>query len=149
MDVASHNLIEGHTRDDLQVLSSHGPVHPFHRQPPLSQTLDERESAFSFTLSVTRGLFEVGVGISSIEVVGEVVLAVSVLEIMGVMEADGVTEGPFPMTCIVLFPRLDNGLSFFILIFAYMSLLNLIVISAKGKQLLKKKKKKQVQENQY
>ena len=74
--------------------------------------------------------------------VGEVVLAVSVLEIMGVMEADGVTEGPFPMTCIVLFPRLDNGSSFFILIFAYMSLLNLIVISAKGKELLKKKKNK-------
>ena len=137
MDVASHNLIEGHTRDDLQVLSSHGPVCPFHRQPLSSQTLDERELAFSFTLSVTRGLFEVGVGISSTEVAGKVVLTVSVPETMGVMEVVGVTEGPFPVTRTVFFLRLDSGSSFFVLIFAYMSLLNLVIISTKGKHLLK------------
>ena len=72
---------------------------------------------------------------------GEVVLTVSVPETMGVLEAGGVTEGPFLVTCIVLYPRLDNGSSFFILIFAYISLLNLVFISAKGKHLLKKKKK--------
>ena len=87
-------------------------------------------------MSVTRGLFEVGVGISSIEVVGEVVLAVSVLEIMGVMEADGVTKRPFLVIHTVLFPRLDSDSSFFILIFAYKSLLNLVVISARRKRLL-------------
>ena len=108
--------------------------------PLSSQTLDERESAFFFPFSVTRGLFEVGVRIFSTEVAGEVVLTVSVPETMGVLEAGGVTEGPFPVTCIVLYLRLDNGSSFFILIFAYISLLNLVFISAKGKHLLKKKK---------
>ena len=31
--MASRNLVEGHTWDDLQVLSSHGPVRLFHHQP--------------------------------------------------------------------------------------------------------------------
>ena len=33
MDVASRNLVEGHAQDDLQVLSSHGPMRPFLHQP--------------------------------------------------------------------------------------------------------------------
>ena len=57
---------------------------------------------------------------------------------MGVTEASGVIEGPFPMMHTVLFLRLDSGLSFFDLILAYMSLLNLVVISAKGKHLKKR-----------
>ena len=65
--------------------------------PSSSQTVDERESAFSFSLTVKCGLFE-GVGISSIEVVGETVLAVLTSETMGVAEVIEVTDGPFPVT---------------------------------------------------
>ena len=106
--------------------------------PLSSQTLDERESVFSFPLSVIHGLLEVEVRISSTEVAGEVVLTISVPETMGVTEAGGVTKGPFPMMHTVLFPRLDRGSSFFDLILAYMSLLNLVIIFAKGKHLKKR-----------
>ena len=41
-----------------------------------------------------------------------------------------------------LVPMADRGLSFLTLILAYISLLNFFVISAKGKHLSKKKKKK-------
>ena len=44
------------------------------------------------------------------------------------------------MTRTPFFPMLDNGLSFLDLIFAYISLLNLVVISTRRKHLLKKKK---------
>ena len=139
MHVSSHNLIEGHTRDDLQVLSSHAPCALSTTSPSSSQTLDKRELTFSFPLSVTGGLLEAGVGISSTEVAGEVVLTVSVPETMGVMKAGEVTEGPFLVTRAVLFPRLESSSSFFDLILAYMSLLNLVIISAKGKHFFKKK----------
>ena len=120
--------------------------------PLSSQTVDERESAFSFSLSDKRGLLKAGVGISSTEVIGETVLAISIPKTMGVMETVGVTEGPFPVTHTVLFSMLDNGSSFFDLIFAYKSLLNVVVFSTKRKKLKKKKKKKKpkyIQENQY
>ena len=110
--------------------------------PSSSQTLDERESAFSFPLLVTHGLLEAGVGISSTEVAREAILTVSVPETMGVTEVGGVTKGPFPMTRTVLFLRLDSCLSFFVLILAYIFLLNLVVIFEKGKHLLREKKKK-------
>ena len=45
------------------------------------------------------------------------------------------------MTCTFLSPRLGKGSLFLDLIFAYMSWLNLVVIFAKRKHLLKKKKK--------
>ena len=104
-----------------------------------SQTQNEWESTFSFHLSVMCGFLEVGVGILSIEVAGEAVLAVLVSETIGVTEAVGVTGGPFFVTRTTLFPMLDNGSSLFDLIFAYMSLLNLVVIPARGKHLKKKK----------
>ena len=44
------------------------------------------------------------------------------------------------MTRTPFFPMLDNGLSFLDLIFAYISFLNLVVISTRRKHLLKKKK---------
>ena len=100
-----------------------------------SQTQDEQESAFSFLLSVTRDLLEAGVGISSTEVAGEAILTISELEIIGVTEAGGVAEGPFLVTRMVLFLRLESGSCFFVLIFAYKSLLNLVVISAREKHL--------------
>ena len=61
---------------------------------------------------------------------------------MGVAEVTGVTNGPFPVTQTPFFPMLDKGSSFLDLIFAYMSLLNLVVISARMEYLLKKKKKR-------
>ena len=97
--------------------------------------VDKQESTFSFSLLDRRGLLETGVGSSSTEVVGEAVLIVSVTETMGVTEAEGVTEGPFPVTRTVFFLMLDNGLSFFYLIFTYISLLNLVIISTRRKHL--------------
>ena len=76
-------------------------------------------------------LFEEGVGISSTEVAGEAVLTVSTTEMMGVADVTGVTEGPFPVTRTPFFPMLDKGSSYLDLIFADMSLLNLVVISAR------------------
>ena len=48
VDVASHNLVEGHARDDLQVLSSHDLVCPFHRQPLVIP--NTRRTGISFLL---------------------------------------------------------------------------------------------------
>ena len=103
---------------------------PFHRQSLIVP--DSRR--------VRIGLFKEGVGISSTEVAGEAILAVSTPETMGVVEAIGVMNGPFPVTRTPLFPMLDSGLSFLDLIFAYISLLNLVIISTRRKNLLKKKK---------
>ena len=76
-----------------------------------------------------------GVGSSSTEVIGEAILIVLVTETMGVTETEGVMEGPFPVTRTVYFPMLDNSSSFFDLIFAYISLLSLVVIFARRKHL--------------
>ena len=50
---------------------------------------------------------------------------------MEVADVTEVIEGPFPVTRTPFFPMLDKGSSFLDLIFAYMSLLNLVVISAR------------------
>ena len=96
----------------------------------LSQILDEQESTFSFPLSVKHSLLETGVVISSTEVAEEAVLVVSVLGTARATRIVGVMGGPFPITCTVLFPRLDNGSFFLDLILAYISWLNLVVILA-------------------
>ena len=103
----------------------------------------------SFSLPNRCGLFDEGVGISSTEVAGEAIHTVSKPETMGVAEATRVTEGPFPVTRTPFFPMLDKGSSFLDLIFAYVSLLNLVVISARRKHLFKKKKSKCLKESQY
>ena len=81
---------------------------------------------------------ETGVGSSSIEVKGEAILVVSMPETTRVMEVARTAEGPFPVIRTVFFPMFDSGSSFFALILAYMSLLNLVVISARGKSVKKK-----------
>ena len=125
MDVLIRNCVEWHTRKNLQVLSSHDPMCPFHRQSLV--VLDGRR--------VRIDLFEEGVGISSIEVAGEAVLVVSTPETMGVVEATGVMNRSFPVTRTPFFPMLDSGSSFLDLIFAYISLLNLVIISTRRKHL--------------
>ena len=100
-------------------------------RPPSLHTIGGWKSAFSFSLPDTRNLFEEGVGISLTEVAGEVVLTVSTTETIGVAKVTRVTDGPFPVTRTTFFPRLDKGSSFLDRIFAYMSLLNLVVISAR------------------
>ena len=66
------------------------------------------------------------------EVEGDAVLVVSALETTGVIEVTGTAGEPLPVMCTAFFPILDRGSSFFALILAYISLLNLVVISAKG-----------------
>ena len=61
-----------------------------------SQILDTQELAFSFPLSIKRGLLEIGVGISSTEVIGEAVLVASVLRTAGATRAARVTGGGGP-----------------------------------------------------
>ena len=73
------------------------------------------------------------------EVEGEAILVVSAPEVMGVIEASGMAGEPLPMMRTVFFPILDSGSSFFTLILAYMSLLNLVVISIRGTRVKKKK----------
>ena len=54
----------------------------------------------------------------------------------------GVTDGPFPVTRTPFFPMLDKGSSYLDCIFAYMSLLNLVVIFARIEYLQKKRVEK-------
>ena len=65
------------------------------------------------------------------ETVGEAVLVVS--EAMEGTMLSGMEAEPFPVTRTVFFPKLDRGSSFFDRIFAYISLLNFVVISARRK----------------
>ena len=105
----------------------------------LSQTLDDWESALSFSLSSVRCLlFRRGI-ISSTEVAGEAVLVISVLGVAGVAE---VTEALLSITRIVLALRLERGSFFLALIRAYIPWLNFVVIPVRGKHLLKKKMKR-------
>ena len=97
-------------------------------------------SVFSFSLSNKRGLLETGVGSSSTEVEGEAVLVIFAPKTTGVTEVAGIAEGPFLVIRTAFFPIFDNGLSFLNLILAYMSLLNLVIIFARGKTVKKKKK---------
>ena len=97
-------------------------------------------SVFSFSLSNKRGLLETGVGSSSTEVEGEAVLVIFAPKTTGVTEVARIAEGPFLVIRTAFFPIFDNGLSFLNLILAYMSLLNLVVIFARGKTVKKKKK---------
>ena len=115
VDVTSHNLVEGHARDDLQVLISHDLVRPFHCQPLVVP--NTRQTGINFLLPFV-GHPQAGVGISLTEVAREAVLTVSELETIGVTEASGVAEGPFHVTHTVFFPRLDSSSCFFVLIFA-------------------------------
>ena len=97
--------------------------------------MDDREPTFSFSLSAKRGLLKPRVGISSIDVIREAVLVIYVAETMGITEPRGLTDGPFPVTRTAFFLKLDSDSSFLHLIFAYMSLLNFVVISARRKHL--------------
>ena len=66
------------------------------------------------------------------EVEGDAVLVISAPNTTGVIEVTGTAGEPLPVMRIVFFPILNRGSSFFALILAYISLLNLVVISAKG-----------------
>ena len=73
------------------------------------------------------------------EVKGEAVLVVSTQEATEVTEAAGTAGEPLPVMRTAFFPILDRGSSFFALILAYMSLLNLVVNSTKGTRVKQKK----------
>ena len=101
--------------------------------------VDVRGSTFSFSFENRRGLLETGVESSSIEVKGEAVLVVSAPEVTRVIEVAGIAGEPLPVMRTIFFPIFDSGSSFFALILAYMSLLNLVVISTRGMSIKKKK----------
>ena len=100
--------------------------------------VDVRGSTFSFSFEDRRGLLETGVGSSSIEVEGEAVLVVFTPKVIGVIEVAGTAKEPLPVMRAVFFPIFYSGSSFFALILAYMSLLNLVIISARGMSVKKK-----------
>ena len=104
--------------------------------PVSSQLLEDRESTFSFCLSLIHCLLLRGL-ISSTEVSGEAVLAASVPGVDGVATMTG---PPFSVTCTFLAPRLDKGSFFLVLIRVYILWLNLVVIPTRGKHFKKKKK---------
>ena len=79
---------------------------------------------------------------SSNEVAGKVVLVALGTEVAGVI---GV---PFLMTCTTFFPRLERGSFYLAFILAYISRLNLVVISTCPKVCVKKKKKQQQQKGE-
>ena len=66
------------------------------------------------------------------EVEGDAVLVVSTRDTTGVIKVTGTAGEPLLVMRTAFFPILDRGSSFFALILAYISLLNLVVISAKG-----------------
>ena len=134
MDLLVGNHIEWYAVEDLQILNRHDPIRPVHSQAPVTPY------DFSLSLPDTCNLFEEGVGISSTKVAGEAVLTISTAKTIEVAEVTRVTDGPFPVTQTPFFPMLDKGSSFLDRIFTYMSLLNLVVISARIEYLHKKKK---------
>ena len=83
----------------------------------------------SFPLSSTWGFFRRGV-ISSTEVAREAVLEGSMTE------AGEVTETPFSTTRTVVFPMLERGSFFLLLIFAYIPWLNLVYLEREGTQVV-------------
>ena len=101
-------------------------------RPVLSQMLDDQKPTFSLPLSIILCLFGRGV-ISSTEVVGEVALVASRTEVTRVI---GV---PFSTTRTTFFPKLKRGSFFLALILAYISWLNLVIISTRKKDYKKKK----------
>ena len=132
VDMTSHNLIGRHTRENLQVLSSDDLIRPLHRQPSIVPNTRWMGIGLLLSFVGQAWFLQDGRVISSTEVAEEAVFIVSVLGIARV------TGGPFLTMRTVLFPILDSGLFFFDLIFTYMSWLNLVIISAQRKHLLKK-----------
>ena len=112
MDVATHKLVRRHPREDPQLLSRERLLCPRQCKASIGKTKDDRESALSFSLSSTQGLFRIGL-ISFIEVAGEAVLDGSA------MVTGGMTETPFSTTYTVLFPMLERALFFLPFIFTY------------------------------
>ena len=76
MDVMTCHNIEGHPRENLEILSRDNPISPVHRQPLITPDGRRTEVNLSFSFEDRRGLLEIGVGSSSIEVEGEAVLVV-------------------------------------------------------------------------
>ena len=143
--MTSHNLIGRCPRENLQVLSSDDLMCPLHRKSSVVLNTGQTRIGLLLPLSVKRGLFKIGVVISSTEVAGEVVFVVSIPRTAGLTVTVGVTGGPCPITRTIFFSRLDNGSFFLDLILAYISWLNLVIIPKKKKKkkenIVKKKKK--------
>ena len=141
MDVASCDIVEGHTRKGLQILGSNDPMRPIHRQTLVIP--DSGQARINLLLLLvrhtqpfrdgSRELFNRGCRRSHPHRLSNRDNGSD-----GSKWSDGRT---LLMSRTVFFPMLDNGSSFFDLIFTYISLLNLVVISARSKHLLKKKKK--------
>ena len=102
-------------------------------RPTSSQKLDVWENIFFFPLVSVLYLFGGGVS-SSREVAGEAVLVALGTEVAGVI---GVL---FSTTHTTFFPRLERGSFYLAFILAYISRLNLVVISTCPKVCVKKKK---------
>ena len=142
MNMTTCHSIGGHPSEDLEVFSSDNPVSPVHSKPLVTPDGRRMGINLSFSFEDRWGLLEAGVGSSSIEVEGEAVLVVSAPKATGVVEVARTAGEPLPVMRTVFFPIFDSGSSFFALILAYMFLLNLVVISARGMSIKKKKKKK-------
>ena len=143
----TRNYVERHSRKDLEVLSLYNVMCPLHGH---TLVIPDGRTHFPLLLllSETRCLLEEGVGISSTEVAEEATCTLSTPETMGVASADGRTYGPFPMIQTPFLPIFAKGSSFLDLILAYMSLLNLVVISKKKKK-EKLRNPKYTREDQY
>ena len=130
MYMLAHNHVERHFKKDFKVLSLHNVMCPLHGHTLIVP--DGRTTlSFSFSLADSRCLFDDGVGMSSTEVAGEATRRLSTPETMGVASAEGRTDGPFPVMRTPFLPMFAKGSSFLDLIFTYISLLNLVVISKK------------------
>ena len=116
---------------------------------PSSSKTDKPTLSFSLSLANSLYLFYDGVGISLTEVAGEATRRFSTPETMGVASAEGRTDGPFPMIRTPFLPMFAKGSSFLDLILAYISLLNLVVISIKKKKKKKLRNPKYTSEDQY
>ena len=101
-----------HPREDPQLLSRERLLCPRQCKASIVKKEDDRESALSFSLSSTQGLFRIGL-ISFIEVAEEAVLE-GLVTVTG-----GVTETPFSTTYTILFPMLERALFFLPFIFTY------------------------------
>ena len=129
--MAIHNLIGGHTREDLKLLNREGILCSRQREVKVIPNVGRMWGGFLFPfishmlpLQEWGNFFHRGNW-------GSYPYWFS--------DGDRGSDRDTFLTCTTLFSRLEMGLFFLALIFAYIPWLNLVVISAKEKHLLKKK----------
>ena len=136
MHMAVHHLVEGHIRNLLELLRRHNLVCPSHGCPSIYL-----DAGPYFLFSIVSSLELLGPGNDLLD--GDTWKARRPSSKVGVDEPFSITSFSFSFstTLNLRAPILEKGLFFFALILAFNSWLNLVVISAEGRNKVKIRKR--------